>query len=108
MGSQTREAVVPEAVVVRDPFAHGSQPMRNKAVPSFTTVALLGHQTGIEQHAQVLRHRRPAHFEMPGDAVHGSIGLGEQIENAPACRMADGLKHPLLAIPRGDHAGEYM
>ena len=63
-----------------------------------------GHETGIEQDAQVLRDGRAAHLEMSRNRVDRAVGFDEQIEHPPPRGMADRSKNIGLVICSRHHA----
>ena len=88
---------------MRDPVPHRAKSFGNKAVAAFSAMPLLGHETGIEQDAEVLGNRRSAHLEMPRNRVDGAVGRDEQIQHAASRGMTDGPKDILLAIRSPHH-----
>src|SRR5262245_43240249 len=79
------EVVIPQPLVVRDPVPYRAEPRGDEAIAALPAMPLLGHETGIEQDAEVLGDGRAAHLEMSGNRVHGAVGLDEEIEH-PATR----------------------
>src|SRR5579884_2907816 len=101
---ESLEVVIPEPLIMRDPVPHWAESFRDEMVAAFASVPLLRHETGIEQDAQVLGNRRPAHLEMSRNRVDGTIGLHEQIEHPAARGMSNSPKHIWFAIGRHHHA----
>ncbi len=101
---ESRQAVVPEPFIQRNPIPHRSKPLRHKVIPPLAPVPLLGHKPGIQQNAKMLRNRRPAHLEMPGDRADRTIARNKKIQRPPPRGMADRSKNIGLAIWRRDHA----
>ena len=106
MFPQPLQALVPEPLVMREPVANGLELLGDQAVTAFAAVALLGDEAGIEQDAQMLRDGGPSHREVAGDGVDGLVALGQEVEHAASCRMADRFED-LVADCRRHHAGDY-
>jgi hypothetical protein len=70
-------------------------------ITPLSAMALLRHQSGIKQDAEVLGDGRAAHLEMPGNRVDGAVGLDKKIEHPPTTGMANCSKDIRLAI--GSH-----
>jgi hypothetical protein len=68
---------------------------------------LLGHETGIEQDAQMLRNGRAAHGEVPRKRVDRAVGLDQEIEHPPPRGVANGPKDVRLGIGKHHHAVHY-
>jgi hypothetical protein len=89
---------------MRDPVAHRAESRGDEVVAAFAAVPLFGQETGIEQDAEVLGDRRPAHLEMSRNRARGAVGLGEEIEHPAPRWVADRPKNIWLAIRSGHHA----
>ena len=100
---KTLEAVVPEALVMREPVAHRAESFRDETVTALATMTLLGDETGIEQNAQMLGDGGTAHGEVSGDVGHGTLVVGKQIQHLAARLMTDSEKHIGLATGRRKH-----
>jgi hypothetical protein len=100
---ESLEAVIPEALVVRDPAPHRSEPRGDEAIVALSAMPLLRHETGIKQDAEVLGDGWTAHLEMSRNRVDGAVGLDEQIEHPATRRMTDCPKDILLAIGSPQH-----
>ena len=83
---------------MRDPIAYRAKSFGDEVVAAFAAVPLLGHETGIEQDAEVLGDRRATHREMSRNRVDRAVGLDEEIEHAPTRGMANCAKDISLAI----------
>jgi dihydrofolate reductase len=94
------QVVVPEPFVVRDPVAHGSETLGHEAVPALSAAPLLGHESGVEEDAEVLGHGRAAHLEVAGERLYGTLAVGEEVEDPAARWMADGPEHLRLLASR--------
>src|ERR1700710_2128387 len=100
---KTPQVVVPEPLVLRDPVPHGAESFGDEVVAAFAAVPLLGHQSGIEQDAEVLGDGGTGHHEVCRNRVDGAVGLGEEVEYAATRRMTDRPEDVLLAIPSSHH-----
>jgi len=89
---------------MRNPVPHRAESFGDKAVAAFAAVPLLGHETGIEQDAEVLGDGWAAHLEMSRNRVDGAIGLDEEIEHPATRGMANCPKNIRLAIGSHHHA----
>ena len=89
---------------MRDPVPNRAESFGDEVVAAFAAPPLLGHETGIEQDAEVLRDRRAAHLEMPRHRVDGVVGLGKEIEHPPTRGMTDRSEDVRLAIGSHHHA----
>src|SRR5262245_2951066 len=98
------EVFIPEPLIVRHPVPYGPELRRDEAIAAFSTMPLLGHETGVEQDTEVLGDGRAAHLEMTRNRVDGAVGLGEEIEHPASRRMADRSKHVGLAMRSRYHA----
>jgi len=98
---KTLETVVPEPLVMCDPFPHRSEPRGDEMITALSAIPLLRHKTGVKQDAEVLGNSRATHLEMSCDRVDRTVGLGEEIEHPPTRGMANGPKDVWLAI--GSH-----
>ena len=98
------EVVIPEPLVVRDPVPHRTEPRGDEAIAALSAMPLLGHETGIEQDAEVLENGWAAHLEMSRNRVNGAVGLDEEIEHPATRGMANCPKDIRLAIGRHHHA----
>src|SRR5262249_11761516 len=101
---KTLQPVVPEPLVMCDPLPYRAESFGDEVVAALPSVPLLGHEAGIEQDAEMLRHRRPAHLEMSRDRVDRAVGLDEQVEHPPTRRTANRPKDVRLAIAGHRHA----
>lgn len=101
---KTLQVVVPEPLVVRDPVPHGAEPLGGEAIAALPAVPLLGHETGVEQDAEVLGDGRAAHFELSRDRVDWAVALGEEIEQPATRGMADRSKDLGSALGSHHHA----
>src|SRR5207302_9891772 len=90
--------VVPEPLVMRDPVPHRTEPRGDEAIVPLSAMALLRHETGSKQDAEVLGDGRPAHLELSRNRVDGAVGLEEEIQHPATRGMADGPKDIRLAI----------
>ena len=98
--------VVPEPLVMRDPVPHRAELFRDEAVAAFAAVPLLGHETGIEQDAEVLGDGGAAHLEVHRDRIHRPLTVGEEVEHPPPRRMAD-RREDLGLVLGGYHGADY-
>ena len=89
---------------MRDPVPYRAESFGDKVVAAFAAVPLLGHETGIEQDAEVLRDRRAAYLEMPRHRVDGVVGLSEEIKHPSTRGMTDRSEDIRLAIGSQHHA----
>src|SRR6516162_858249 len=96
--------MIPEPIVGGDPVTHRVEAFGNKTVTMLAAMSLFGHETGIAQHAKMLRDGGPAHFEMPGHSVNGVLGLRQQIEHMAPRRMTDGSEDIRRALGTPYHA----
>src|SRR5262249_36129559 len=96
------QVVIPEPLVVREPIPHGAKSFGDEPVAALAAVPLLGHQTGVEQDAEVLGDSRAAHLEVSRNVADGALGFGEEVEHPASRRVADRCKHVWLAV-RGHH-----
>jgi hypothetical protein len=92
------EAVIPESLVMRDPFPHRAEARGDKVIVTLPAMALFGHETCIEQNAEVLRDGRAAHLEVFRNRADGTVSLDEQIQHSATRGMTDCPKDSLLAI----------
>jgi hypothetical protein len=98
------EVVIPEPLVARDLVPNEAEPRGDEAIAALSAMPLLGHETGIEQDAEVLGDGRAAHLEMTRNRVDGAVGLGEEIEHPAPRGMADHSKDIGLAMGSGGGA----
>src|SRR5438552_13951602 len=94
---------IPEPLIVRHPVPYGPELCRDEAIAAFSTMPLLGHETGIKQDAEVLRDGRAVHLEMPRKRVDGAVCLREQVEHVAPRGMANCPKYIRLAIGSHHH-----
>ena len=73
------EVVIPEPLVMRDPVLHRTEPLGDEAMAALSAMPLLRHETGIQQHAEVLGDGWTAHLEMSRNRVDGAVGLDKEI-----------------------------
>ena len=101
---QKREAVVPELLVVGDPFADRAESFGDEVVAALAAVSLFVHESGIEEYAKVLGDGRATHSEVAGDSVDRMVAVQQQIEHPTARGMADCSEDIRLTIGGYDHA----
>ena len=98
------QVIIPEPLLVRHPVPYGPKLRRDEAVAAFSAMPLLGHETGIEQDAEVLGDGWAAHLEMSRNRVDGAFGLDEDVEHPAPRRMADCCEDIGLAFGNHHHA----
>jgi hypothetical protein len=96
--------LVPKPLIVREPFPHGGEPLRNQVIPPLSAVPPFGYQTGVVQDAEVLRDGWATHFEVRRNGIDRTIGLEQQIEHPTASGMANRPKDIRFAIRSRHHA----
>src|SRR5205085_11798398 len=96
---------VPKPPVMREPIAHGAEPLGYEAVAALAAMALLGHQARVQQDAEVLRDGGSAHLEMSADRVDRAVGLRDEIEHPSPRGMADRIEYISVAMGCRHHAG---
>src|SRR5262249_24209878 len=101
---KTLEVVVPEPLVVRDPVPYWAESFGDEVVAPLSAMPLLGHETGIDQDAEVLGDGWAAHLEMSRNRVDGTVGLDKEIEHPATRWIADRPKDILLVIGSHHHA----
>src|SRR5690348_1454265 len=74
------------------------QPLGSRAVQPPHAVAPLVHQTGLLEHAEVLRDRRPADVEVCGDLARRQLLVPDEAEDLPPVRLGDGLQRRVHRI----------
>src|SRR5579864_359082 len=91
-GSETQpvEAVVPKAV---DEVADLGERLGAGAVETAHTVAPLGDQPGLAEHAQVLGDGRAGDVELLGDGARGHLAVADQAEDLAAAGGREGAEH---------------
>jgi hypothetical protein len=89
---------------MRDPVPDWTESFGEKVVAAFATMPRLGHETGIEQNAEVLGDRWAAHLEVPRNRVDGAVCVEEEVEHPAARGMANCPKDVRLAIVHHHHA----
>src|SRR5512143_884032 len=83
------EARYPEPAIALDPSRDSLQRRGIELVQALTTDSRLVNETGVPQHPQVLRDRRPALLELRGQRVHVHPPASQPVENGPASRIGD-------------------
>src|SRR5438309_11687502 len=89
---------------MRDPVPHWTEPRGDEAIVPLSAMALLRHETGIKQDADVLGDGWAAHLEMSRNRVDGAVGLDKEIEHPATRGMANCPKDIRLAIESHPHA----
>lgn len=101
---QPLEMVIPELLVLRNPFPHRSELGRDQPIVPLSALPLFRHESSIQQDAKVLRYSRPAHLEMSRDRLDGSVGLKQEIQHPATRGVADGPEDIRLTFINGYHA----
>ncbi len=102
---QSLKVIVPKLFVVRNPFPDRSEPGGDESIVPFAAMSLLGHESGIEQDAEVLRDGRATHLEKARDRLDGAVGFDQEIEHPTPGRVADRREDIRPAIGSHYHAG---
>jgi hypothetical protein len=69
--------------------AQRSHPPGIQAVVLEPSLSSARDETYVGEHAQVLRDRRPAHGEVPGQLGHRLFTVSQQLQQAPTIRLRD-------------------
>lgn len=101
------EMVVPEPFIMYEPIPHRPKPRGHETVATLPAATLLGHKSGIEQDAQMLRDGWATHLEVSRDRVDRAVGLEKEIEHAAPRGMTNCAKNIRLAIRNHHHADQY-
>jgi len=92
------QAGAPHFPVRLKPLVELDQRFKAKAVEALLAVGADGNQTGIAQHAKLLRNRRLCHGEPSDQGVHGLLSVEQLVEDLPAAPLRDDFE----GFP-GDH-----
>ena len=95
---KTLEAIIPEPLVMRDPFPHRPESLGDEVVAPLSAMPLLRHETDIKQDAEVLGDGWAAHLELSRHRVDGAVGLDKEIQHPATRGMANCPKDIRLAI----------
>ena len=83
------QAGAPHFPVGLKPLVELDQRFKAKAVEALLAVGADGNQTGIAQHAKLLRNRRLCHGEPSDQGVHGLLSVEQLVEDLPAAPLRD-------------------
>ena len=83
------QAGAPHFPVRLKPLVEFDQRFKAKAVEALLAVGADGNQTGIAQHAKLLRNRRLCHGEPSDQGVHGLLSVEQLVEDLPAAPLRD-------------------
>src|SRR3989442_1245116 len=88
-GLECRECVAPEVVEV---VAELAEAVGIDAVETSRSVSPFGDETGLLEHAEMLRHGGPAHRQLLGQLRHGQRTSAESFEHSPSGRIPECVK----------------
>ena len=71
--------VILEALVMRNPVPHRTEPRGDEAIAPLSAMPLLRHETGTKQDAEVLGDSWAAHLEVSRNRVDRTVDLDEEI-----------------------------
>ena len=91
--SESTEFALPKSFIVRDPVVDAPQWAGLQTVVVLAPLAAYLHEAGVEQDTEVLRDGGTAHGERGGNAAHGQLAAGKEVEDAASGRVADGGKN---------------
>jgi hypothetical protein len=93
LAPQCLEAGVPELLEEGPQLA---EPLGPRAVQATGTFPPLDQQTGVSEHPQVLRYRRPRHVrEVPRYRPGRQLAVSHEAEDPPTPRLGNGVQHCL-------------
>src|SRR4051812_628045 len=105
---QPVEPRVPGRARVIEPARHLGQALGIQAAGALLAVAPARDQPGALQHLQVLRHRRQAHGERPGDLLHRHVAFaGQPAEDRQPSRVAKGREGVAERL-KGPHVSAHL
>ena len=91
-GLQARQVGLPEDAILLQPRVHGLQRFRIELVQAMPPFALLLHQMGAAQQAQVFGNRGPRHRKRPRNLPGRLDSLPQQVEYGPARGIGQGVE----------------
>ena len=83
----------PEAAKLSQPRIHLLKRFRLQPVETALCIHHRFHETGLAQHAQVLRHGRLRHAKLTLDLSHRLLGRGQQAQYGAAVRLGNDLEY---------------
>jgi hypothetical protein len=105
LGAEGVEALVPEAAVALEPAVDLLQGRGVDGVQAPGAVGADGGEAVLAQDAQVLRHARLRDAELGlddgTDGARGLLAVGEELEDAPADRVAEDVERvhgPIISV----------
>jgi hypothetical protein len=104
MALETVEFSLPGRAVSLDPARHVLQPGRVELADTFPANTLFGDDMRLAQHAQMLRNRRAALSEFPGERVHRRRAIAQPVEDRAPGRIGDCTKDVALCLGAANNA----
>jgi len=92
MAFEAHEIGRPEIPVRLDPLRHITQRAGREAVHALTSVAILANETGVAQHAEMLRDGWSSDVEPGRKLGNRGAAAPETIENRAPSGVGDGVK----------------